>query len=124
MDRLFYLLSIISGLVVIVVRPDRCFLLTVLPRIEDASRPRARAQKHEIEIGWTAATLFPFLFLFWWAASDQLTALTPPNERAGDSRHRQTMDVALSTPERRARNRRVACAGGHESAACHDVRKM
>ena len=37
-------------------------------------------KSREIEIGWTAATLFAFLFFFWWAASDQLTALTPPKE--------------------------------------------
>ena len=25
---------------------------------------------HEFEIGWTAATLFSFLFFFWWAGSN------------------------------------------------------
>ena len=30
------------------------------------------------KIGWTVATLFAFLFIFWWAASDQLATLTPP----------------------------------------------
>ncbi|MEZ5786449.1 MAG: cytochrome c oxidase subunit II [Xanthobacteraceae bacterium] len=34
--------------------------------------------KREFEIGWTAATLFVFVFLFWWAASAQLSALVPP----------------------------------------------
>ena len=34
--------------------------------------------RNEFEIGWTAATLFLFLFIFWWAASAQLYALTPP----------------------------------------------
>lgn len=33
----------------------------------------------EIEIGWTAATLFLFLFIFWWASSIDLTAMTPPS---------------------------------------------
>ena len=37
-------------------------------------------KSHEIEIGWTVATLFTFLFFFWWAASDQLTALAPPKD--------------------------------------------
>jgi cytochrome c oxidase subunit II len=32
----------------------------------------------EVEIGWTAATLFLFLFIFWWAASNQLSALNVP----------------------------------------------
>jgi cytochrome c oxidase subunit II len=34
--------------------------------------------RNEFEIGWTVATLFLFLFIFWWAASAQLSALTPP----------------------------------------------
>ena len=34
--------------------------------------------QHEFEIGWTAATLFGFLFLFWWAASNQTSQLLPP----------------------------------------------
>jgi cytochrome c oxidase subunit 2 len=32
----------------------------------------------EIEIGWTAATAFAFLFVFWWAASSQLSGLAAP----------------------------------------------
>ena len=32
----------------------------------------------EFEIGWTAATVFLFLFIFWWAAASQLSALAPP----------------------------------------------
>ena len=31
----------------------------------------------EFEIGWTSATVFLFLFIFWWAAASQLSALTP-----------------------------------------------
>lgn len=31
----------------------------------------------EVEIGWTAATLLLFVFLFWWAASADLSALVP-----------------------------------------------
>lgn len=34
----------------------------------------------EFEIAWTAATLFIFLFLFWWAASAQLSALIAPKD--------------------------------------------
>lgn len=34
----------------------------------------------EFEIGWTAATLFVFIFLFWWAGSAQLSALVPPKD--------------------------------------------
>jgi cytochrome c oxidase subunit 2 len=32
----------------------------------------------ELEITWTAATFFLFLFIFWWAASSQLNALHAP----------------------------------------------
>ena len=32
----------------------------------------------ELEIGWTAGALFLAVFIFWWAASSQLTSLTPP----------------------------------------------
>ncbi len=34
----------------------------------------------EFEVGWTATTLFVFLFLFWWAGSSQLSALVPPKD--------------------------------------------
>src|SRR3954469_539192 len=34
----------------------------------------------EFEIGWTAATLFIFLFLFWWAGSAQLSGLVAPKD--------------------------------------------
>ena len=32
----------------------------------------------EIEIAWTAGTLFTFLFVFWWASSLQLAGKAPP----------------------------------------------
>jgi cytochrome c oxidase subunit II len=34
--------------------------------------------KSEVEIGWTAATFFLFLFIFWWVGSSQLTNWNPP----------------------------------------------
>jgi cytochrome c oxidase subunit 2 len=34
--------------------------------------------KREVELGWTSATLFLALFLFWWAGATQLSATTPP----------------------------------------------
>jgi cytochrome c oxidase subunit II len=33
----------------------------------------------DLEIGWTAATAFTFLFIFWWMATAELGALTPPS---------------------------------------------
>ena len=34
----------------------------------------------EFEIGWTAATLFIFVFIFWWAASAEIGAFSPPKD--------------------------------------------
>lgn len=34
----------------------------------------------EFEIGWTAATLFVFVFLFWWAASVEIGAYSAPKD--------------------------------------------
>jgi cytochrome c oxidase subunit 2 len=34
----------------------------------------------EFEIGWTVATLFAFLFFFWWAGSNALSSLLPPKD--------------------------------------------
>jgi cytochrome c oxidase subunit II len=80
-DRLFYLLSAISGAVVLLVS---ALIVIFLARYHRGSRaPRGATPEkvdREIEIGWTVATLFTFLFLFWWAASDQLTALSPPKD--------------------------------------------
>jgi cytochrome c oxidase subunit 2 len=42
--------------------------------------PLPASVSREFEIGWTAASLFLGLFLFWWAGSSQLTQLFPPND--------------------------------------------
>ena len=80
-DRLFLLLSVISGLIVALVV---ALLVTFLARYRrDSKAPRGEVPERmsrEIEIGWTAATLFLFLFVFWWAASNELAALTPPKD--------------------------------------------
>jgi cytochrome c oxidase subunit II len=34
--------------------------------------------QHEVEIGWTSATAIAFLLFFWWAGSNQISALLPP----------------------------------------------
>ena len=80
-DNLFYLLSVICGLIVLLVTGLIVLFFALYYR--GSSMPRGAVperKSREIEIGWTAATLFSFLFFFWWAASDQLTALTPPKE--------------------------------------------
>lgn len=80
-DHLFYLLSIISGLVVALVAGLIIVFFALYYRGSSMPRgPVPERNSREIEIGWTVATLFSFLFLFWWAASDQLTALAPPKD--------------------------------------------
>ncbi|MGA7804050.1 cytochrome c oxidase subunit II [Bradyrhizobium sp.] len=80
-DRLFMLLSVISVAVVLLVS---ALIIIFLARYHKGSRaPRGETPERfdrEVEICWTAATFFSFLFIFWWAASDELTALkAPPN---------------------------------------------
>ncbi len=80
-DHLLYLLSAISAAVVALVTGLIVVFFSLYYR--GSRRPRGQVPErktHEIEIGWTVATLFSFLFFFWWAMSDQLTALVPPKE--------------------------------------------
>jgi cytochrome c oxidase subunit II len=80
-EHLFYLLSVISGLVVLLVTGLIVVFFALYYRGSPMPRGEVPERKsHEIEIGWTVATLFTFLFIFWWAASDQLTALVQPKD--------------------------------------------
>jgi cytochrome c oxidase subunit II len=78
-DHIFYGLSAISAAIVLLV-----FALVVGFSFRYYRGSKAKRGKlpnflrNEFEIGWTVATLFLFLFIFWWAASAQLSALTPP----------------------------------------------
>ncbi len=78
-DRLFWLLVVISGLITLLVL---ALVVTFIIRYRrDSAVHRGELPptlKHEVEIGWTAATLFLFLFIFWWADTAHLEALTPP----------------------------------------------
>lgn len=81
-DALFALLSVISGAVVALVAGLIIFFLIRYHRGSRAPRGETPERlDREIEIGWTVATFFTFLFLFWWAASDQLSALVQPRIR-------------------------------------------
>jgi len=78
-DALFTLLSIISGVVVALVSALIVIFLARYHRGSRASRGETPERwDREVEIGWTVATFFTFLFLFWWAASAELTALSAP----------------------------------------------
>jgi cytochrome c oxidase subunit II len=80
-DHLFYLLSIISGVIVLLVSGAIVVFFALYYRGSRMPRGTVPERKsREIEIGWTVATLFTFLFIFWWAASEQLVAVTPPKQ--------------------------------------------
>lgn len=78
-DRLFAVLTVVSALVVAAV-----FIAIVgfSIRYRRGSRaPRGVLPEiitNELELGWTAATAIAFLFLFWWAAVQQLHNVVPP----------------------------------------------
>ncbi len=78
-DRIFFVLVALAGLIILFVTA----LVTIFAiRFRRGSRAKRgelpRIISREFELGWTAATLFVFLFLFWWAGSTQLSALVPP----------------------------------------------
>jgi cytochrome c oxidase subunit II len=78
-DGLFALVSTVSLLIVTLVSVLIVVFLVRYRRGSAASRGELpEILKHEVEIGWTLATLFLFLFIFWWAGTRELTALTPP----------------------------------------------
>ncbi|MBV9393032.1 MAG: cytochrome c oxidase subunit II [Methylobacteriaceae bacterium] len=78
-DTLFYILLALAGFITLLV-----FGLVLLFAIRYRRGSKAsRADmpdllSREMEIGWTLATLFLFLFVFWWAGSADLSALVPP----------------------------------------------
>ena len=42
--------------------------------------PMPMLVRHEFEVGWISATFFAFLFMFWWGASNTLSAWLPPED--------------------------------------------
>jgi cytochrome c oxidase subunit 2 len=80
-DRIFDLLLVLSGATVLLVFG---LLLTFAVRYRRGSHakrgPLPKLVSREFEIGWTTATLFSFVFLFWWASSINVSGLSvPPN---------------------------------------------
>jgi cytochrome c oxidase subunit 2 len=78
-DFIFILLLILSGGIILLVAG---LLLGFSIRYRrGSSAPRGKLpefMRRDIEIGWTSATLFLALFLFWWAATVELSAMQPP----------------------------------------------
>jgi cytochrome c oxidase subunit 2 len=78
-DHIFYGLLILSGLTMIVVFTLIITLAVRYRRGSSAKRgPLPEIVNREFEIGWTSATLFLFAFLFWWAASADVSGLSAP----------------------------------------------
>jgi cytochrome c oxidase subunit 2 len=78
-DELFFILL---GMSVVVLGGVGALIVVFAIRYRRGSKakrgPLPRLVSHEVEIAWTAATLFTFLFVFWWASSLQLAAKAPP----------------------------------------------
>ena len=75
-DHIFYGLLILSGLTMILVFALVVVFAVRYRRGSNAKRgPLPEIVGREFEIGWTSATLFLFVFLFWWAASADLSSL-------------------------------------------------
>lgn len=80
-DRIFIGLTIISALIVLLVVGLVVIFSIRYRRGSKADRgPLPEVVSREFEIGWTAATLFVFVFIFWWAASAEITAFSPPKD--------------------------------------------
>jgi cytochrome c oxidase subunit 2 len=78
-DRIFYSLLALSAVITVIVFALAIGFAVRYRRGSAAARgPLPPLMHREFEIGWTTATLFLFLFIFWWAASTQISALTPP----------------------------------------------
>jgi cytochrome c oxidase subunit 2 len=78
-DTIYYtLLGLAAAVTLLVV----VLVVTFAARFRRGSKADRRELpafiNRELEVGWTAATLFVFLFLFWWASSVQLSAVAVP----------------------------------------------
>jgi cytochrome c oxidase subunit II len=78
-DGTLWLLVTISGLITLLVASLIAGFSLRYRRDSNAWRGAVPERtSRDMEIGWTVATLFLFLFIFWWAASNQLSALNVP----------------------------------------------
>lgn len=78
-DRLFLGLMVFSALIVLLVAALLIGFSIRFRSGSDVERRRVPGMlSHQIEIGWTAATAFAALFIFWWTASTSLQQQEPP----------------------------------------------
>jgi len=78
-DHIYYILLGLSGIVITLVL---ALVIVFAIRYRRGSSARRGAMpdwtRREFEIGWTSATLFLALFIFWWTASSGLSEFVPP----------------------------------------------
>lgn len=78
-DETFWILTTLSAVIVLLLL---ILVVGFMVRYRRGSAaPRGELPnilKHEIEIGWTVATFFLFMFFFWWAGVELLNASSPP----------------------------------------------
>lgn len=80
-DGVFWLLFWASAAVVVLVAGLLLVFCIRYRRGKIADHdPLPEVVSREFEIGWTVATLFAFLFFFWWASSTELRAFTAPRD--------------------------------------------
>jgi cytochrome c oxidase subunit 2 len=78
-DALYLALLAVSAAIVFLVFALIVFFAARYRRGSSAPRGSLPSVlQHEVEISWTTATVFAFLFFFWWAGSNQIPALLPP----------------------------------------------
>ncbi|GEP05508.1 cytochrome c oxidase subunit II [Methylobacterium oxalidis] len=80
-DAIFLALTAISGAIVLLVVGLVVAFSIRFRRGSKANRDALPSLvAREFEIGWTAATLFVFVFIFWWAASAEIRAYVAPKD--------------------------------------------
>ena len=78
-DSIVFALSALSLFIVGIVALGLAVFSVRYRRGSKAKRgPLPEIVSREFEIGWTSATIFLFVFIFWWASSADLSGLTPP----------------------------------------------
>ena len=80
-DALFWLLCAMSGAIILLVTGLLLWFSIKYRRGTKAKRGALPTRfTHEVEIGWTAATFFAFIFVFWWAAAVQIEDVPIPKD--------------------------------------------
>lgn len=80
-DGIFAGLLVLSGAILLLVVGLLLGFAVRYRRGSPAPRgPMPEVVSREFEIGWTSATLFLFVFLFWWATSIETRSFVPPKD--------------------------------------------